>query len=109
MRKLAEMYNVPVVLGPFGTPQVWARQEVNVGLKVLFNGLSTSDESRKKGNALYIQERVPGMYNGDYMAEAVSRKATRRQPCSRTSTKRTCRGARGSARSSQASAVSCRI
>jgi branched-chain amino acid transport system substrate-binding protein len=70
MRKLAEMYNVPVVLGPFGTPQVWATQEVNVGLKVLFNGLSTSDESRKKGNALYIQERVPGMYYGDYMAEA---------------------------------------
>ena len=70
MRKLAEMYNVPVVLGPFGTPQVWATQEVNVGLKVLFNGLSTSDESRKKGNALYIQERVPGMYYGDYMAQA---------------------------------------
>ena len=70
MRKLAEMYNVPVVLGPFGTPQVWARQEVNVGLKVLFNGLSTSDESRKKGNALYIQERVPGMYYGDHMAQA---------------------------------------
>ena len=70
MRKLAEMYNVPVVLGPFGTPQVWACQEVNVGLKVLFNGLSTSDESRKKGNPLYIQERVPGLYYGDPMAQA---------------------------------------
>ncbi len=74
MRKLAEMYSVPVVLGPFGTPQVWATQEVNVGLKVLFNGLSTSDQSRKKGNALYIQERVPGMYYGDAMAEVAIEK-----------------------------------
>jgi branched-chain amino acid transport system substrate-binding protein len=74
MRKLAEMYSVPVVLGPFGTPQVWATQEVNVGLKVLYNGLSTSDKSRKKGNPLYIQERVPGMYYGDAMAEAAMEK-----------------------------------
>jgi len=74
MRKLAEMYSVPVVLGPFGTPQVWATQEVNVGLKVLYNGLSTSDQSRKKGNPLYIQERVPGMYYGDAMAEAAMEK-----------------------------------
>ncbi len=74
MRKLAEMYKVPVVLGPFGTPQVWACQEVNVGLKVAFNGLSTSDQSRKKNNALYIQERVPGLYFGDYMAEAAIEK-----------------------------------
>ncbi len=70
MRKLAEMYKVPIVVGPFGTPQVWACQEVNVGLKVLFDGLSTSDESRKKGNALYMQERVPGLYFGDPMAQA---------------------------------------
>src|SRR5271157_1074200 len=70
MRKLVEMYKVPVVLGPFGTPQVWACQEVNVGLKVLFNGLSTSDQSRKKGNPLYIQERVPALYYGDPMAQA---------------------------------------
>ena len=65
MRKLSELYKVPVVLGPFGTPQVWACQEVNVGVKVLFNGLSTSDQSRRKGNALYIQERVPALYYGD--------------------------------------------
>src|SRR5208337_3875299 len=44
-------------------------QEVNQGLKVLYNGLSTADESRKKGNALYIQERVPGLYYGEPMAE----------------------------------------
>ncbi len=69
MRKLSEMYKVSVVLGPFGTPQVWATQEVNQELKVLYNGLSTADESRKKGNALYIQERVPGLYFGDAMAE----------------------------------------
>ncbi len=70
MRKLAEMYKVPVVLGPFGTPQVWACQEVNVQLGILFNGLSASDQSRKKGNPLYIQERVPGLYFGDPMAQA---------------------------------------
>jgi branched-chain amino acid transport system substrate-binding protein len=70
MRKLVEMYKVPVILGPFGSPQVFAAQEVNQGLKVLFNGLSTSDDVRKKGNVLYIQERLPGLYFGDAMAEA---------------------------------------
>ncbi|HUJ89244.1 MAG TPA: ABC transporter substrate-binding protein [Syntrophorhabdales bacterium] len=70
MRKLAEMYKVPVILGPFGTPQVWACQEINVPLKILFNGLSASDQSRKKGNPLYIQERVPALYYGDPMAQA---------------------------------------
>ena len=70
MRRLSEMHKIPVVLGPFGTPQVWACQEVNMGLGILFNGLSTSDQSRKKGNTLYIQERIPGLYYGDPMAQA---------------------------------------
>ncbi len=70
MRKLVEMYKVPVTLGPFGTPQVWACQEVNVQLGVLFSGMSTSDRSRRKGNPLYIQERAPGLYYGDPMAQA---------------------------------------
>jgi len=78
MRKLVEMYKVSVVLGPFGTPQVWACQEVNTGLKVLFNGLSASDQSRKKGNQLYIQERVPGLYFGDPMAQACIDKGFKR-------------------------------
>ncbi len=74
MRKLVEMYKVPVILGPPGTPMVWACQEINTGLNVLFNGLSTSDQSRKKGNPLYIQERVPGLYFGDSMAEVAIEK-----------------------------------
>jgi branched-chain amino acid transport system substrate-binding protein len=78
MRKLAEMYKVPVVLGPFGTPQVWACQEVNTQLGILFNGLSASDQSRKKGNALYIQERVPGLHFGDPMAQASFEKGFRK-------------------------------
>jgi branched-chain amino acid transport system substrate-binding protein len=78
MRKLADMYKVPVVLGPFGTPQVWACQEVNQQLEILFNGMSTSDQSRKKGNALYIQERVPGLHYGDPMAQACFDKGLRK-------------------------------
>lgn len=74
MRKLVEMYKVPVILGPFGSPQMFACQEVNQGLKVLFNGLSTSDDARRKGNTLYIQERLPGLYFGDAMAEAAFEK-----------------------------------
>jgi hypothetical protein len=35
MRKLVEMYKVPVILGPFGSPQMFACQEINQGLKVL--------------------------------------------------------------------------
>ncbi len=69
MRKLFEMYKVPVISGPFGTPQVWACQEVNVQLGILFHGMSTSDRSRKKGNPLYIQERVPALFYGDPMAQ----------------------------------------
>jgi branched-chain amino acid transport system substrate-binding protein len=71
MRKLAEMYKVPVVFGPQGTPNTWACQEVNVGLGVLFVGMSASDQSRKKGNPLYIQERSPTRYFGDPMAQVV--------------------------------------
>ncbi|MCJ7783197.1 MAG: ABC transporter substrate-binding protein [Desulfobacterales bacterium] len=78
MRRLSEMYKLPVVLGPFGTPQVWACQEVNVGLGILFNGLSTSDQSRKKGNPLYIQERIPGLYYGDPMAQVCIDKGFKR-------------------------------
>jgi len=70
MRKLAEMYKIPVIMGPFGTPQAMAAQEVNVGFKVLFNGMSTSDVIRKRGNPLYIQERAPGLYFGEAMAQA---------------------------------------
>ena len=70
MRKLAEMYKIPVMMGPFGTPQVMAGQTVNVGLKVVFNGMSTSDVVRKRGNPLYIQERAPGLYFGETMAQA---------------------------------------
>ncbi len=71
MRKLSEMYKVPVIFGPLGTPQTWACQAVNVGLNVLFVGMSASDKSRKKGNPLYIQERSPTLYFGDPMAQAV--------------------------------------
>jgi branched-chain amino acid transport system substrate-binding protein len=78
MRKLADMYKVPVILGPFGTPQVWASQEVNVQLKILFSGMSTSDQSRRKGNPLYIQERAPGLYYGDPMAQACIDKGFKR-------------------------------
>ncbi len=70
MRKLVEMYKVPVILGPLGTPQTWACQEVNVQLGVLFDGMSASDLSRKKGNPLYTQERAPSLYFGDPMAQA---------------------------------------
>ncbi len=69
MRKLVEMHKVSVVLGPLGTPQVWACQEINVQLRVLFNGMSASDQSRKKGNPLYIQERVPALHYGEPMAQ----------------------------------------
>jgi len=70
MRRLVEMHKVPVIFGPFGTPATWACQEINVGLGVLFSGMSASDLSRKKGNPLYFQERLPAIYWGDPMAEA---------------------------------------
>jgi branched-chain amino acid transport system substrate-binding protein len=70
MRRLVEMHNVPVIFGPFGTPATWACQEINVELDVLFCGMSASDVSRKKGNPLYFQERLPAIYWGDPMAQA---------------------------------------
>jgi len=70
MRRLVEMHKVPVIFGPFGTPATWACQEINVGLGILFSGMSASDLSRKKGNPLYFQERLPAIYWGDPMAEA---------------------------------------
>jgi branched-chain amino acid transport system substrate-binding protein len=70
MRRLAEMYKIPVSFGPQGTPNTWACEGINVPLKVLFVGMSASDLSRKKGNPLYIQERTPTLYFGDPLAEA---------------------------------------
>jgi len=70
MRRLVEMNKVPVIFGPFGTPASWACQEVNTGMGVLFCGMSASDLSRKKGNPLYFQERLPAIYWGDPMAQA---------------------------------------
>jgi branched-chain amino acid transport system substrate-binding protein len=70
MRRLVEMHKVPVIFGPFGTPATWACQEINVSLGVLFSGMSASDLSRKKGNPLYFQERLPAIYWGDPMADA---------------------------------------
>lgn len=78
MRRLVEMNKVPVIFGPFGTPATWACQEVNVGLKVLFSGMSASDLSRKKGNPLYFQERMPAIYWGPPMAEACIKKGYKR-------------------------------
>ncbi|MBN2040545.1 MAG: ABC transporter substrate-binding protein [Spirochaetes bacterium] len=78
MRRLVEMYNVPVIFGPFGTPATWACQEVNMKLNVLFAGLSASDKSRKKGNTLYFQERLPAIYWGSPMAEAAIKKGYKR-------------------------------
>ena len=78
MRKLVEMHKVPVIFGPFGTPATWACQEVNVGLNVLFSGLSASDQSRRKGNPLYFQERMPAIYWGEPMGEAAYEKGFRK-------------------------------
>ena len=102
MRKLVEMYKVPVMFGPFGTPQVWACQEINVQLKVLFNGLSASDQSRKKGNPLYIQERVPALYYGDPMAQACIDKGYKKAAVLTDINAAYPPGARGSNRSSRA-------
>jgi branched-chain amino acid transport system substrate-binding protein len=78
MRKLVEMHKVPVIFGPFGTPATMACQEVNVGLNVLFSGLSASDQVRRKGNPLYFQERMPALYWGEPMGEAAYQKGFRK-------------------------------
>jgi branched-chain amino acid transport system substrate-binding protein len=78
MRRLVEMHKVPVIFGPFGTPATLACQEVNVDLEVLFCGMSASDLSRKKGNPLYFQERIPAIYWGDPMAEACIQRGYRK-------------------------------
>ena len=78
MRKLVEMSKVPVIFGPFGTPATVACQEVNVGLNVLFSGLSSSDQVRRKGNPLYFQERNPAIYWAEPMAEAAYTKGFRK-------------------------------
>lgn len=70
MRQLAEMHDIKVIHGPFGTPCTLAGMEVNVELGVLMDGMSGSDAVRKMGNPLYIQERLPVIYFGNPMADA---------------------------------------
>ena len=78
MRRLVELHKVPVIVGPFGTAMTWACQEVNTQLGVLFNGMTQSDLSRRKGNTLFIQERVPTIYFGEPMAQACTEKGYKR-------------------------------
>jgi branched-chain amino acid transport system substrate-binding protein len=70
MRRLVELNKVPVIVGPFGTPSTWACQTVNVQLGVLFDGFTQHDQSRKKGNPLFVTGRPPTIYYGGPAAEA---------------------------------------
>jgi branched-chain amino acid transport system substrate-binding protein len=70
MRRLVELNKVHVIVGPFGTPSTWACQAVNVQLGVLFDGMTQHDQSRKKGNPLFVTARAPTIYYGAPMAQA---------------------------------------
>ncbi len=105
MRKLAEMYNVPC-----GSRPLWHAPGLgnSRGQRGAQGPVQRSFDLRS-----IPQEGQPPLHSGACARACTtgipwprrpSRKDTRRQPCSPTSMKPTCRGARGSARSSQASA-----
>jgi branched-chain amino acid transport system substrate-binding protein len=68
-RKLVEMYKVPFVIGPFGTPQVLATQPVSKELKTFLTSYSSSDKAHRMGNPYMLAVRPPSKYYGGPLAK----------------------------------------
>ena len=86
MRKLAEMYKVPVVLGPFGTPQVWACSGGQRGAQGPFQrSFDVRRIAQERATPSTSRSACPGSITGIPWPRRVSRKDTRRPPCSPTS------------------------
>jgi branched-chain amino acid transport system substrate-binding protein len=69
-RKLVEMYKVPFVIGPFGTPQVLATMPVSKELETFLTSFSSSDKAHKMGNPYMLAVRPPSKYYGAPLAKA---------------------------------------
>jgi branched-chain amino acid transport system substrate-binding protein len=69
-RKLVEMYHVPFINGPLGTPHSWAVMPVSKELKTGFISYSASDKTHRMGNPYVVLCRVPNQYFGIPMAKA---------------------------------------
>lgn len=69
-RKLVEMYKVPFVIGPFGTPQVLATMPVSKELKTFLTSFSSSDKAHRMDNPYMLAVRPPSKYYGIPLAKA---------------------------------------
>lgn len=69
-RKLVEMYKIPFVIGPFGTPQVLATMPVSKELKTYLTSFSSSDRAHRMGNPYMLAVRPPSKYYGGPLAKA---------------------------------------
>ena len=69
-RKLVEMYNVPFVIGPFGTPQVLATMPISKELRTFLTSYSSSDKAHRMGNPYMLAVRPPSKYYGIPLAKA---------------------------------------
>jgi ABC-type branched-subunit amino acid transport system substrate-binding protein len=69
-RKLVDMYKVPFVIGPFGTPQVMATVPVSKQLKTFMVGYTAGDKAHRMGNPYYIATRPPVTLVGGPLAKA---------------------------------------
>jgi len=70
LRKLADMYKVPFVIGPFGTPQVVATIPISKQLKTFVVGYTAGDKAHRMGNPYYIATRPPVTLVGGPLAKA---------------------------------------
>jgi branched-chain amino acid transport system substrate-binding protein len=69
-RKLVEMYNVPFVIGPLGSPQAWAVSPISQKSKVIYTSYSASDKTHRMGNPYMLATRMPSNYIGIPLAKA---------------------------------------
>jgi len=69
-RQLVEMNGVKVIQGPMGCPCALAAMKINQELGVITAPLCASSNTRKMGDKLYVQERMPVQYYALPLAQA---------------------------------------
>ncbi len=69
-RQLVEMHGVKVIQGPMGCPCALAAMKINEELGVIIAPFCASDNTRKMGDKLYIQERMPVQHYALPLAKA---------------------------------------
>ena len=81
MRKLSDMYKVPVILGPFGTPQVWPARRLMSPLESYLMGCQPPINPERRGTASTSRSASRGFITAIPWPRPLSTRASERPAC----------------------------